>query len=264
MKKKKQEIGFFEETIDLSPSNNIQTSAPTDFPQIEKPQLDYGMSERINEQRAKHRFKENLKQNATKIILISLCVYMVFLIFGALKTNYFVDETTGTRQPIFVTYKDVADKKDYNALKKQMTQLREILIEIRITEIKYNNKDITQTEAATNYNNILKKVDIIIPKLSALNVGDNQKSIQTAMTTCYSVHLAGYLQEMYKGLSTNNEAAIQTALTHRENMFKSYFAAQDSLKELGEKLRLSDEYFDWDLDKEVAKKDPTAILKEKE
>ena len=267
MRKKKnqqQDEGFFIETIDLSPSNNI-TPPPSNsnYGNQPAPSYDAGMSERINEKRFAKRVGKKIKNNLVKIIAFTLCLYMVFLIVGALTTNYYVDSETGTRQPILVTFSDVAKKKDYNALKDEMTQLRSILVDVRIIEIKYNNGDIDASEAASRYNKQLSRIDVIIPKLQALNVDDGQTAIKEAMLTCYKNYLAGYLQEMYKGLTANDSTAISSALTYREYMLNSYFDSESSLEKLGEKLKLKDEFFDWELDKAAAEKDPTAILKNK-
>ena len=267
MRKKKnqqQDEGFFIETIDLSPSNNISPPpSNTDYNNKPVPSFDAGMSERINEKRFVKRLGQKIKNNVVKIIAFLLCLYMVFLIVGALTTNYYIDTDTGTRQPILVTFSDVAKKKDYNALKEEMTQLRAVLVDVRIIEIKYNNGDIDASDAASRYNKQLGKIDVIIPKLQALNVGDGQLATKEAMLTCYKNYLAGYLQEMYKGLTASDTAAINSALQYREYMLNSYFDSEDSLEKLGEKLKLKDEFFDWELDKAAAEKDPTAILKNK-
>lgn len=266
MKKKKnqqQNDGFFIETIDLTPSNNITTPSNNDYRTPQSPTFDSGMSERINEKRFAKRVGQKIKKNLLKILAISLCIYMVFLIVGALTTNYYIDSETGTRQPVFVTFNDVAKKKDYNGLKDEMGQLRAVLVDVRIIEIKYNNGDIDANEAAIRYNKQLGKIDVIIPKLQALNVGDAQLPAKEAMLSCYKNYLAGYLQEMYKGLTANDTNAVNSALQYREYMLNSYFDSEKSLEKLAEDLKLKDEFFNWELDKAAAEKDPTAVLKNK-
>lgn len=263
MKKKKRDEGFFIETIDLTPSNNIQTSNSQDYSYIPEPNFDSGMNERMHEKRFVKKISRKIKTNLTKIILVLFCAYMVFLIIGALKTNYYVDTNTGTRQPVFVTYKDVSDKNDYFALKKHMTDLRDILVDIRITEIKLANADISPYDAANQYNSYLAKIDVIIPKLSALDVNSSQETIKTAMSSCYTTYLAGYLQEQYKALMKNDAAAQQTAPQYRQLMLQCYSEAEKALKETADKLKLEDDFFEWELEKAVVEKDSSAVLKSK-
>lgn len=263
MRKKKQDEGFFIETIDLTPSNNIQTPNQQDYPYISEPNFDSGMNERMHEKRFAKKLGRKIKTNLTKIILIIFCAYMVFLIIGALRTNYYIDSTTGTRQPVFVTYKDVADKNDYVALKKHMTDLRNILVDIRIIEIKLENNDISPYDAANQFNSYLAQIDVIIPKLSALNVNSSQESIKTAMSSCYTTYLAGYLQEQYKSLAKNDNAAKQTVPQYKQLMLQSYSDAEKALKETADKLKLEDDFFEWELEKAVIEKDSSAVLKNK-
>lgn len=264
MKKKKpqqQNDGFFIETIDLTPSNNITSTPSQNGYNQTIPDYDSGMRERINEKRFVKKVGQKLKSNVVKIIAILLCAYMVFLIIGALRTNYYIDAQTGTRQPVFVTFEDVAKKNDYNNLKKEMAELREILVDVRIIEIKYNNKELDAMEAANRYNKQLSRIDVIIPKLQALNVKDSQEPIKESLLGCYKTYLAGYLQEMYKGLSNSDNNAISSALQYRELMLQSYFTGEEALEKLAEKLKLQDGFFDWELDKAAKEKDPTAVLK---
>lgn len=267
MRKKKnqqQNDGFFIETIDLTPSNNINPAPnPNNFQQMPVPDFDAGMRERINEKRFVKKIGQKVKNKALLILSIILCLYMVFLIVGALRTNYYIDAETGTRQPVFVTFEDVAKKEDYNNLKKEMSNLREILVDVRIIEIKYNNGDIDAMEAANRYNKQLARIDVIIPKLQALNVKDAQEPIKSSLLGCYKTYLAGYLQEMYKGLTNSDANAISSALQYRELMLQSYFTGEEALEKLGEKLKLQDKFFEWELDKAAKEKDPTAVLKNK-
>ena len=260
--KKYENSDFFMETIDLTPSNNIQQSSPNDYNLPQMHQQEIGHSEMIYEDRKKRRFISKIKKNALKIFLITLCAYMAFLIFGALKTNYYND-SNGVRQPIFVTYQDVADKNDYNILKEEFTTMRNILIDIRTIEIKFHNEEINAYDAASQYSKQLEKIDVVIPKLKAIDVGSSQEVIKNALTQCYTSYLAGYLQDIINGLSTNDVALQNTALQKRELALKSYFAAQDEFQNLAKELKLDDNFFDFDLDKEVAKKDPTAVVKGK-
>ena len=262
MRKKKQKNDFVIETIDLTPSNNLTSNSPQDYNLPPVP-YDDGTSERMNEYRFTKKMGRKVKKNLIVIILFFVCAYLLFLISGALLTEYYVDSETGTRQPIFVTYSDVVAKNDYKTLKTQFTGLRNILIEVRITEIKYEDKEIDEYEAANRYENILQEVDLIIPKLSAINVNSERETIKTSMSSCYTTYLAGYLQEMHKGLTTSDAKAVNSALEYRKLMLQSYSDTEIKLKELAESLKLSDEYFNWNLDEAVAEKDPTAVLKNK-
>ena len=264
MKKRKnqhQDEGFFIETIDLSPSNNINPPRNDSYNTPPVPEVDTGASERIGGARFFKKLARKIKNNVLKIVACILCIYMVFLIVGAITTNYYIDKDTGTRQPVFVTYTDVANKTDYNNLKKEISQLRTILVDVRIIEIKYNNGDMDASDAASRYNQQLSKIDVIIPKLQALNVETSQASIKESLLSCYKNYLAGYLQEMYKGLTASDATAVNSALVYREYMLNTYFDSENSLKTLGEKLKLNDGFFEWELDKAAAEKDPTAVLK---
>ena len=264
MKKKNQKNndGFFIETIDLTPSNNVNThSQNSNTYQPPVYEQDTGFGEHINRKRFFKKLFKKGKSSVIKFVAILLCLYTLFLIYGAIKTNYYVDSATGTRQPIFVTYSDVARKEDYIELKKELERFRELLIDVRIIEIKYNNKEINDYDASVEYGKVLQELDVIIPKVKAMNVQAKQESIKSAFVATYTGTFAAYLQEMQKALEQKNTDALNTALVNRENTFTNYTFIEDSLEQLAESLKLKDDFFEWDLDKATAEKDPTAVLK---
>lgn len=258
----KKDNDFFIETIDLTPSNNInvQPQNTNSYPTPTYEQ-DTGFEEHIAQKRMLKKIFKKGKNSIIKVISILLCLYTLFLIYGAIKTNYYIDSETGTRQPIFVTYSDVAKKEDYMTLKKELERFRELLIKVRIVEIKYNNKEIDDYTASVEYGKVLKELDVIIPKVKAMNVKSSQESIKNAFVATYTGTFAAYLQEMQKALEQKSTDALNTALKNREMTFQNYTFIEDSLETLATKLKLQDDFFNWDLDKATAEKDPTAILK---
>ena len=71
------------------------------------------------------------------------------------------------------------------------------------------------------------------------------------------------MQEQYKALAKNDVAAQQTVPQYRQLMFQCYGEAEKTLKETADKLKLEDDFFEWELEKAVVEKDSSAVLKSK-
>ena len=103
----------------------------------------------------------------------------------------------------------------------------------------------------------------MIPKITALELGDEQTVIQETMETLLSNDVAVYLQKMVEGLRTGNSDSVQTALVWRDKAFSSFEILRTDMTNLAKRVKADYQSIeDWDLNEAVLAKDETAYLRQ--
>lgn len=206
-----------------------------------------------------------IKKNWLKSWLIVLCAYAVFFMFGMLISDYYVDEN-GIRQPIVLSFDYLNDREDYKQLRRHYDAISDLVVDITIIDIHLANDEITAMEAATQYASVLnEKVDIMIPKINAMELGEEQIVIQESMETLLSNDIAVYLQKMIDGLKTGNTASINTAMVWRDKFLSAFNVIRGDMTLLCEKVKVdATSIKEWNLSDEALKKDSSAYLKNQE
>lgn len=206
-----------------------------------------------------------IKTHWLKSLLIVLCIYFSFFLFGMLVSDYYIDQN-GVRQPIVLSMNYLADREDYRELRKHYNSIEDLVVDITIIDIHLANEDITTMEAATQYTAILnEQVDIMIPKITAMELGDERAVLQQSMETILSNDIAIYLQKMIDGLKTGNTNSINTAMIWRDKFLSSFNVIRGDMANLCERVKSDNtDLREWSLSDEALKKDASAYLKKQE
>lgn len=213
----------------------------------------------------KNKKASGIKKHIKRGLIILIVLYMLFLLYGYVTTRFYKN-TDGEIIPYRVSFYDLQMKDDYDALKDKLADVRILLRDVTILDIHFSNGDYTNYEAATLYTKILdEKLDVLIPKVNAMNLQDENVVIQNEIESILSYDLALYLQNISKALQSGNESLLSTALAYRDKAFETYEIILSDIKKLAERLKIEDkDFFEWTLDNAVKEKDETAILKVKE
>lgn len=209
------------------------------------------------------RLRVAVKKHWLKTLLIVVCLYVAFVIFGMLSTGYYIDDN-GYRQPIEVTFSYLEDREDYQKLKEQYDNICSLMVDITIVDIHLSNEEYTDLEAVTYYQDLLnERVDVMIPKITALEVGEEQAVLQESLQTLLSNDVAIYLQKMVEGLRSGNRASIESALTWRDKAFSSFEALRGDMANFARRVKMDYQSIEnWSLNGTVLEKDGTAQLKQ--
>lgn len=208
------------------------------------------------------RFKRFIKKQWKKSILVFFCAYLIFLLFGMLVSDYYVDEK-GVRQPIVLSLEYLEKREDYRELRQHYDTVSDLIVDMSIIDIHVANEDITNMEAATQYTALLnEKVDILIPKITAMELEEDQIVLQKSMETLLSNDIAVYLQKMIDGLKTGNADSVKTAMLWREKYLSSFDVIRGDMALLCESVKVDPTNIkEWNLSDEALKKDSSAYLK---
>lgn len=202
-------------------------------------------------------------ENKKRILIVVGIVYLLILLFGIFTTRFYTDEN-GERRAYQLSFSDLRAQDDYNALTDKLSDIRSLLTDITIIDIHVANGDYGNYEAATYYTDILnEQLDVLIPKISAMNLQDEQKTIQEEMENILSYDLALYLQNMAAGLKNGSNETVSKALAYRDKALTTYELIENDLKAVSDRLKMNDSsYYNWVLKDAVAAKDKTAVLAE--
>ena len=212
----------------------------------------------------KDKIKRFFKKNWRRIFLGVLCSYFVFVLFSMLVSDYYIDEN-GIRQPIVLSFEYLAVRDDYRTLLKQYKAIEELVVDITVVDIHLANEDVTEMEAATQYSTILDdRLDVMIPKITAMELGDEQIVLQQSMETLLSNDIAVYLQKIIEGLKTGNADSVNTALVWREKSLAAFDVIRSDMANLCDRAKADSTFIrEWNLSDRALEKDASAYLKTK-
>ena len=212
----------------------------------------------------KDKIKRFFKKNRRRIFLGVLCSYFVFVLFSMLVSDYYIDEN-GIRQPIVLSFEYLAVRDDYRTLLKQYKAIEELVVDITVVDIHLANEDVTEMETATQYSTILDdRLDVMIPKITAMELGDEQIVLQQSMETLLSNDIAVYLQKIIEGLKTGNADSVNTALVWREKSLAAFDVIRSDMANLCDRAKADSTFIrEWNLSDRALEKDASAYLKTK-
>ncbi len=210
------------------------------------------------------RLRRFFKKNRRRVFLGVLCSYFVFVLFSMLVSDYYIDEN-GIRQPIVLSFEYLAVRDDYRTLLKQYKAIEELVVDITVVDIHLANEDVTEMEAATQYSTILDdRLDVMIPKITAMELGDEQIVLQQSMETLLSNDIAVYLQKIIEGLKTGNADSVNTALVWREKSLAAFDVIRSDMANLCDRAKADSTFIrEWNLSDRALEKDASAYLKTK-
>ena len=209
--------------------------------------------------------KHTVRKNGSmfvKVLLILCIVYVLYLILGILSTEFYTDKD-GKKKAVKGNIETLEDREDYDNLTDYISQVRDIMRDITIIDIKTANEEISYGQASVQYESILNdQVDFIIPRLKTVNVQTRNEHIKQDIQIIFSNDIAFYLQLMVKGLKAQDMASVNEAAKWKESMMQTYDSIDRNIRELAEKLhREESDFFNWELEKAVTNKDKSAVLK---
>ena len=211
------------------------------------------------------KIKRFINRNRKRLIIGAAVFYILFFLLGLCVTRFYNDEN-GTTRAHRLTFSDLKLQDDYRELKNKLTDVRDLLAEITVIDIHFAQERYTNYEAATLYTKVLNdRLDILLPRVSSMNLQEDQEPIREEIISLLSYDLAIYLQNISKGLSSGDSVTVNAALAYRERALQTYEIIEADIRKIAERLKISDEdYYAWELSEAVKEKDSTAVLGEKE
>lgn len=167
-----------------------------------------------------------LKGKAKRIFLavtVVLCLYLAFLIYGLLQTNYVYNDN-GEVVPEILSVEDLGTLKQYNTLSNYYLRVRILYEKVLSVDYKLAQNSDNGALVAMEYTDLLDNVSKLVTDIEAAQLDTAYTILLSQMDELVKTHIAVYLQNMAKALTQNDSDAATQALAGRE-VIESEFTA---------------------------------------
>lgn len=169
--------------------------------------------------------KSRMKQVVLSITVI-LCLYVAFLIYGLIQTNYIYNDN-GEVVPEILSVEDLGTLSQYNALSNYYLRVRILYEKVLTVDYELTQNSENGALLAMEYTDLLDNVSKLSTDLEAAQLDTAYTILLTQMYTLTNTHIAVYLQNMASALTTNSSDRASQAMAGRE-VIESEFATLTS------------------------------------
>lgn len=177
----------------------------------------------------------NVFIKAVNILLVLLCIYVIFLIYGVLMTDYKYDET-GNIVPQILSVSDIGEKKAFDVILVQYENCRILYEEILMLDYRLGEGIEEPIALASEYEALLDKVEDLSIKINALDTDTKYQQIKEMLHVWISNDVAIYLQKMSSAISQNNIDDAGIALTYQTITYNDFSLISENVVTIGEQF----------------------------
>lgn len=215
-KKKGRKSGPLKRSRQEAPETNDANLDADDLDELLNEQ-----SEQATVMRAKATIRKSRALRVLQVFLIILCVYVAFLVYGVVETNYIYNQE-GLVEPEILSVAGRAALAEYENLSGYYLRAR-ILYE-RALSLDYElsvNPD-ASLSVAMEYNAMLDDVAKLTVDIDAAQFGTEYSSIKTQLLTWVKTDIAVYLQNISAAITNNDSTKANNAMVSRDVMYADF------------------------------------------
>ena len=165
--------------------------------------------------------KYNVWTRLTNIILISACIYLIFLIYGVAVTEYHYD-AEGKVVAQRMSVQDIREKKEYEIILAQYMNCRILYEEVLTLDYRLGAGVEDPLVIAPEYEALLDEVSNLSIKTEALSVPTKYSQMKEMMLSWIKNDIAVYLQNMSSAISQNNTETANNALQDKDRVYENF------------------------------------------
>lgn len=221
-------------------------------PILEETVIDYSEFEKElekNEDILKEKENEQKRLLFSKISTIALivgCVYIIFVIYGVLNTNYIYDDN-GNVIPQKLTIEDISNINEFNSIADTYRQIRVLYEEILKLDYRVGAGIEDALLIAPEYEELLDTIEKITIQTQSVTTSSKYTQTMSMLLSWVQTDAAVYCQRMSEAITLNNSDYAQQAIKYREIMYNDFALITENLTTLGasiEGVNVSD-MLDW-------------------
>jgi hypothetical protein len=208
------------------------------------------MSRRFDEQ-----VREKRRMSLTRIcqgFLIVMSVYLAFLIYGAIVTNYeYNKDGIVTAQRMSVAELEAAA--EYRSVQSYYIRARELYEEALTLDYRLACYPEDALIIASDYETMLEKVAKLSIDLNAANFSSGYNQLQKQLMNWVQTDIAVYLQNVSAAITQNNSEKANNAIISRDVMYNDFMLISENIAVYGRNTKgvsLGDIY-EWSPEKYV-------------
>ena len=179
----------------------------------------------------KHRKRTKL----FNIVMVCLCVYVIFLIYGVFCTKYQYDDK-GEISPVVLSVSEIKALRDYNTMLVQYEDCRVLYEKILQLDYRLGLGVEDPMTLAPEYEKLLDEVNDLTVKTDALDVDMRYATIKTMLLNWVKTDTAVYLQKISSGISTNNGEDAAIAIEYKNTMYNDFSLITQNMIKVGDEI----------------------------
>ena len=188
-----------------------------------------------------------------QMVLIVLCVYLVFLIYGVMNTSYVYNEK-GEVVPLVVPVESIREKAEFEVVSSQYLQARTLYEEVLKLDYRLGMANNTKEDPlliAPEYEKILEKISKLSVQMAAQTVPAQYTQPYNMLISWVKNDIALYCQYISRAITQNNVTDMNNALAYKDSMYSNFMRITEILSTLGTQVDNVDVkiIYDWSPEK---------------
>ena len=171
-----------------------------------------------------------------KVVLCVLCGYLLFLIYGALMTDYDYDENGNvTAQKMSV--EDIKQQKEFNTLLGHYMDARALYEQILSLNYQLDKNEKDAIKYASEFEKLLDESSRIIIQVKAVTPSKQYSQAYSLLLNWVNADLSSYLQEISKALTTGSAENLQNAMNDKQRCYNNCHQLTANIISLGQNIK---------------------------
>lgn len=183
--------------------------------------------------------KEKRMSKTVSVILTIACVYIIFLIYGVIVTDYKYNDE-GVIVPQIMSVEDIKEKKQFDVIVGQYENCRMLYEKTLMLDYRLGQGIEDPMIIAPEYEALLDEVENLSIKTDALEVDTQYTQVKMMLLSWVQNDIAIYLQKMSSAISQNNSEDANTALVYQTQMYNNFSLITQNVVAMGESINGTD------------------------
>jgi len=215
----------------------------------EKIDADLSLKERKKNKKER---RKSAFARAVRIILVFCSIYLAFLIYGVINTEYVYDDS-GRVVPLVMDYDQIKALDAFNKLALQYRQARLLYEQVLVLDYRIAAGIEDPLTIAPEYEKMLSSIEPLAIQLSALEVPAEYTQTKNMLLTWTKTDIAVYCQNMSKAIAQNSEEHAAQALQGRSVVYQDFSVVTQNLISNGRKVDGADmkDILEWSPEKYI-------------
>lgn len=197
--------------------------------------------DRLEQEELVREFKEAKKSkraaSAAKfftVVFVIGCIYLVFLIYGAINTNYIYDRA-GNVIPLSMNMNTLKGKRDFESIAVQYLQARTLYEQILVLDYRMAAGLEDPLLIGPEYDKILNDVESLTLQLNELaqRCPSEYNQVVSMLRAWVGTDVAVYCQNMSAAIAQNNAVYADNALQYKDMVYVDFSLITKNLSTLG-------------------------------
>lgn len=176
---------------------------------------------------------------ATQIVLVLLCAYFIFLIYGVVNTEYVYDNT-GYVVPLVLTVDEIRELDEFSTMQTQYLQARVLYEKVLVLDYRIAMGQEDPLLIAPEYEKLLEGVSSLSVQIGALTVPAQYTQPMDMLLSWVQNDIALYCQFISKAITQNSMADMNNALVEKDLMYTNFRQITQVVATLGSRIPNAD------------------------